>query len=117
MGFDADPSTSSSSRFIDGHRTCRTERPKDKHTIGASQWRSWRPGRQRYLRRRCWRWLCIHRVRNNRRCFKGKEGTNGRRFGGNLVEAEYFSEDKYHAKDFNKPVPNAEEPKSMPGFE
>jgi len=48
---------------------------------------------------------------------KAKKGLNGRRFGPNLVEAEYFSEDKYHAKDFAKPTPNTDEPKREPGTE
>merc|ERR1740123_2865033 len=37
---------------------------------------------------------------------KAKKAMNGRRFGANLAEAEYFSEDKYHAKDFSRPTPN-----------
>jgi len=48
---------------------------------------------------------------------KAKKGLNGRRFGANLVEAEYFSEDKYHAKDFARPTPNTDEPKREPGME
>eukprot|EP00933_Yihiella_yeosuensis_P056352 TRINITY_DN5548_c0_g1_i1.p1 TRINITY_DN5548_c0_g1~~TRINITY_DN5548_c0_g1_i1.p1 ORF type:complete len:578 (-),score=176.65 TRINITY_DN5548_c0_g1_i1:294-2027(-) len=46
---------------------------------------------------------------------KAKKALNGRRFGPNLVEAEYFSEDKYYAKDFYKPTPNTDEPKRDPG--
>jgi len=48
---------------------------------------------------------------------KAKKALNGRRFGANLVEAEYFSEDKYHAKDFARPTPNTDEPKREPGME
>merc|ERR1712008_265799 len=42
---------------------------------------------------------------------KSKKAMNGRRFGANLVEAEYFSEDKYHAEDFSRPTPNTDEPR------
>lgn len=45
---------------------------------------------------------------------KAKKAMSGRRFGPNLVEAEYFSEDKYHAKDFSRPTPNTDEPKRDP---
>jgi len=45
---------------------------------------------------------------------KAKKAMHDRRFGENLVEAEYFSEDRYHAKDFNKPTPNTDEPKPDP---
>lgn len=48
---------------------------------------------------------------------KAKKALNGRRFGENLVEAEYFSELKYHAKDFAKPIPNTDEPLRDPGSE
>ncbi|CAE8628732.1 unnamed protein product [Polarella glacialis] len=49
---------------------------------------------------------------------KAKKALNGRRFGANPVEAEYFSEDKYYAKDFLRPTPNIDEPKtSALGFE
>jgi splicing factor U2AF subunit len=48
---------------------------------------------------------------------KSKKAMNGRRFGANLVEAEYFSEDKYHAKDFSRPTPNTDEPRREPGTE
>lgn len=48
---------------------------------------------------------------------KAKKALNGRRFGGNLVEAEFYSEDKYQSKDFAKPVPNTDEPKREPGSE
>merc|ERR1719461_1929841 len=48
---------------------------------------------------------------------KAKKALNGRRFGANLVEAEYFSEDKYHAKDFARPTPNTDEPRREPGTE
>lgn len=43
---------------------------------------------------------------------KAKKALGGRRFGPNMVEAEYFSEDKYYAKDFHRPVPNIDEPKA-----
>uniref|UniRef100_A0A7S3WLH2 RRM domain-containing protein n=1 Tax=Strombidinopsis acuminata TaxID=141414 RepID=A0A7S3WLH2_9SPIT len=46
---------------------------------------------------------------------KAKKAMNGRRFGPNLVEAEYFSEDKYFAKDFARPLPNTDEPKVETG--
>lgn len=46
---------------------------------------------------------------------KAKKALNGRRFGPNLVEAEYFSEDKFYAKDFSRPTPNTDEPKRDPG--
>lgn len=42
---------------------------------------------------------------------KAKKAMSGRRFGPNLVEAEYFSETRYHAKDFARPTPNTDEPK------
>lgn len=42
---------------------------------------------------------------------KAKKALGGRRFGANMVEAEYFSEDKYYGKDFHRPVPNIDEPK------
>merc|ERR1719229_286168 len=48
---------------------------------------------------------------------KAKKALSGRRFGPNLVEAEYFSEDKYHARDFSRPTPNTDEPKNDPGME
>jgi len=48
---------------------------------------------------------------------KAKKGFNGRRFGENLVEAEFFSEHKYHTRDFAKPLPNNEEPHKDPGNE
>lgn len=48
---------------------------------------------------------------------KAKKALSGRRFGDNLVEAEYFSEDKYHARDFAKPTPNIDEPKKDYGTE
>lgn len=48
---------------------------------------------------------------------KAKKALGGRRFGANLVEAEYFSEDKYHARDFSRPTPNTDEPKREPGME
>lgn len=48
---------------------------------------------------------------------KAKKALNGRRFGPNLVEAEYFSEDKFRLKDFNRPTPNTDEPKHEPGME
>lgn len=48
---------------------------------------------------------------------KAKKALGGRRFGDNLVEAEYFSEDKYHARDFAKPTPNIDEPKKDYGTE
>lgn len=35
----------------------------------------------------------------------------------NLVVAEYFSEIKYHCKDFAKPLPNTDEPQKEPGSE
>jgi RNA recognition motif-containing protein len=41
---------------------------------------------------------------------KAKKGLNGRRFGAQLVEAEYFSEQKYRSKDLAKPLPNTDEP-------
>eukprot|EP00930_Biecheleria_cincta_P084341 TRINITY_DN73825_c0_g1_i1.p1 TRINITY_DN73825_c0_g1~~TRINITY_DN73825_c0_g1_i1.p1 ORF type:complete len:588 (+),score=138.57 TRINITY_DN73825_c0_g1_i1:62-1765(+) len=43
---------------------------------------------------------------------KAKKALGGRRFGPNMVEAEYFSEDKYYAKDFHRPVPNIDEPRA-----
>jgi len=46
---------------------------------------------------------------------KAKKAMSGRRFGPNLVEAEYFSETRYHAKDFARPTPNTDEPKPEPG--
>merc|ERR1712137_1119669 len=48
---------------------------------------------------------------------KAKKALNGRSFGGNLVEAEYFSEDKYFGKDFRNPTPNIDEPKRESGLE
>lgn len=48
---------------------------------------------------------------------KAKKALNGRRFGANIVEAEFFSEDKYYTKDFLRPTPNIDEPKSEPGME
>jgi len=48
---------------------------------------------------------------------KAKKALNGRRFGPNLVEAEYFSEDKFRLKDFTRPTPNTDEPKHEPGTE
>mmetsp|Transcript_53539 Transcript_53539/g.116853 ORF Transcript_53539/g.116853 Transcript_53539/m.116853 type:complete len:567 (-) Transcript_53539:133-1833(-) len=48
-------------------------------------------------------------------CSKAKKAMNGRKFGPNLVEAEYFSEEKYHAKDFARPLPNTDEPKNEAG--
>lgn len=48
---------------------------------------------------------------------KAKKALNGRRFGANEVEAEYFSEDKYYARDFKDPQPNADEPKQHVGLE
>eukprot|EP00929_Paragymnodinium_shiwhaense_P004277 TRINITY_DN1050_c0_g2_i2.p1 TRINITY_DN1050_c0_g2~~TRINITY_DN1050_c0_g2_i2.p1 ORF type:complete len:203 (-),score=65.18 TRINITY_DN1050_c0_g2_i2:186-794(-) len=48
---------------------------------------------------------------------KAKKALSGRRFGDNLVEAEYFSETKYLARDFTKPTPNTEEPLREPGNE
>jgi len=46
---------------------------------------------------------------------KAKKALNGRRFGENTVEAEYFSEDKYYVKDFKQISPNTDEPKRDPG--
>ncbi|CAJ1455638.1 unnamed protein product, partial [Effrenium voratum] len=48
---------------------------------------------------------------------KAKKALNGRRFGANVVEAEFFSEDKYYAKDFLRPTPNIDEPKKEIGME
>lgn len=48
---------------------------------------------------------------------KAKKALNGRRFGPNLVVAEYFSEARYHTKDFAKPVPNTDEPVREVGSE
>jgi len=48
---------------------------------------------------------------------RAKKALNGRRFGANEVEAEYFSEDKYYARDFANPTPNQDEPKSQVGME
>eukprot|EP00928_Gymnodinium_smaydae_P074981 TRINITY_DN579_c0_g1_i1.p1 TRINITY_DN579_c0_g1~~TRINITY_DN579_c0_g1_i1.p1 ORF type:complete len:595 (-),score=180.19 TRINITY_DN579_c0_g1_i1:120-1829(-) len=48
---------------------------------------------------------------------KAKKALNGRRFGSNLVEAEYFSENRYLAKDFAKPTPNTDEPVREAGME
>jgi len=48
---------------------------------------------------------------------KAKKALNGRRFGPNLVEAEYFSEDKFRLKDFTRPTPNTDEPKFDVGME
>jgi len=41
---------------------------------------------------------------------KAKKAMHSRRFGSNLVEAEYFSELRYAAKDFSRPTPNTDEP-------
>merc|ERR1719277_2915587 len=46
---------------------------------------------------------------------KAKKAMSGRRFGPNLVEAEYYSEDKFQAKDFSRPTPNTDEPKRDAG--
>jgi len=48
---------------------------------------------------------------------KAKKALNGRKFGSNMVEAQYFSEDKYYAKDFHRPVANTDEPKTQVGME
>ncbi|CAE7222945.1 U2AF65B [Symbiodinium pilosum] len=48
---------------------------------------------------------------------KAKKALHGRRFGANNVEAEFFSEDKYYAKDFLRPTPNIDEPKQEMGME
>lgn len=48
---------------------------------------------------------------------KAKKALHGRRFGANEVECEYFSEDKYYARDFNNVKPNEDEPKSQIGME
>merc|ERR1719230_1330156 len=48
---------------------------------------------------------------------KAKKALHGRKFGPNLVEAEYFSETKYLSKDFVKPLPNTEESKQTTGYE
>lgn len=48
---------------------------------------------------------------------RAKKALNGRRFGANEVEAEYFSEDKYYARSFANPSPNQDEPKSQMGME
>jgi len=48
---------------------------------------------------------------------RAKKALHGRRFGANEVEAEYFSEDKYYARDFGNPEPNQDEPKSQVGME
>eukprot|EP00439_Symbiodinium_sp_Y106_P037825 s110_g4.t1 len=48
---------------------------------------------------------------------KAKKALHGRRFGANNVEAEFFSEDKYYAKDFLRPTPNIDEPKREIGME
>lgn len=45
---------------------------------------------------------------------KAKKAMHGRRFGPQLVEAEYFSELRYAAKDFGKPTPNTDEPRPDP---
>merc|ERR1719409_833966 len=48
---------------------------------------------------------------------KAKKALNGRKFGENLVEAEYFSEEKYFAKQFANPKPNTDAPKADAGME
>merc|ERR1711948_76621 len=48
---------------------------------------------------------------------KALKALNGRRFGPNLVDAQYFSEDKYHARDFARPTPNVDEPRRDVGME
>merc|ERR1719162_1625171 len=48
---------------------------------------------------------------------KAKKALHGRRFGTNEVEAEYFSEDKYYAREFGNPQPNQDEPKNNVGME
>jgi len=48
---------------------------------------------------------------------KAKKALHGRRFGANQVEAEFFSEDKYYAKDFHRPTANIDEPKTEIGME
>mmetsp|Transcript_58255 Transcript_58255/g.157086 ORF Transcript_58255/g.157086 Transcript_58255/m.157086 type:complete len:588 (-) Transcript_58255:294-2057(-) len=48
---------------------------------------------------------------------KAKKALNGRRFGPNLVEAEYFSEDKFRLKDFTRPTPNTDLPTHDTGME
>jgi len=48
---------------------------------------------------------------------KAKKALHGRRFGTNEVEAEYFSEDRYYARDFGNPQPNQDEPKTQMGLE
>mmetsp|Transcript_56250 Transcript_56250/g.134039 ORF Transcript_56250/g.134039 Transcript_56250/m.134039 type:complete len:639 (+) Transcript_56250:85-2001(+) len=39
---------------------------------------------------------------------KAKKGLNGRKFGENTVEAEFFSEEKYYRRDLGNPQPNLE---------
>lgn len=41
---------------------------------------------------------------------KAKKALNGRKFGNNMVEAEYFDEEKYARKDFADPQPNTKVP-------
>lgn len=48
---------------------------------------------------------------------RAKKALHGRRFGANEVEAEYFSEDKYYARNFANPQPNQDEPKLQTGME
>lgn len=48
---------------------------------------------------------------------KAKKGLNGRRFGPNTVEAEYFSEEKFHMRDFERPLPNTDEPRREAAME
>jgi len=48
---------------------------------------------------------------------KAKKALNGRKFGNNLVEAEYFDEEKYARKDFAEPQPNTKVPVQEAGNE
>jgi len=48
---------------------------------------------------------------------RAKKALHKRRFGSNEVECEYFSEDKYYARDFNNVQPNQDEPKAQVGLE
>jgi hypothetical protein len=48
---------------------------------------------------------------------KAKKALHGRRFGANEVDAQYFSEDKYYAREFGNPQPNQDEPKLHVGLE
>uniref|UniRef100_A0A7S0ZSJ5 RRM domain-containing protein n=1 Tax=Noctiluca scintillans TaxID=2966 RepID=A0A7S0ZSJ5_NOCSC len=48
---------------------------------------------------------------------KAKKGLNGRKFGENSVEAEYFSEEKYYRRDLGDPKPNTDETKRETGSE